>query len=113
MKAIALVVLLTQVLNHLALLNVARPLTIGEIATVLNAARQALTAKTVRLSSVPDGQRSEVLMGEAGWPKLIRMTYGIERGIVSGVVGSSTTPQPAQPKPSHVSSQKSARFRSV
>lgn len=89
-----LVVLLAQALSPSPreLLDVARPLTITEIAAVLNASQQALTAKTFRLSSVPGGQELEVLMGPAGWPKTIRRTYGIESGIVGGVGGSSTRP---------------------
>jgi hypothetical protein len=68
-------------------LNVARPLTITEIATVLRASRQAITAKTFRF-----GQGLEVLMGRAGQPKIVRMTYGIEGGSVSGAVSGSATP---------------------
>jgi hypothetical protein len=64
MKAMGLlVVLLAQTPS---LLDIVRPLTITEIATVLNASRQVLTTKTLRLSSVPSGQGSEILMGPAG-----------------------------------------------
>ena len=71
------------------LLNLARPLTPMEIATVLDASRQALAAKTFRLSFAPGGEGTEVLMGPDGRPKMIRRTYGLEGGTVFGVVGSA------------------------
>jgi hypothetical protein len=76
MKAIATLAvvpaLLAQTLNLSPrdVLNVARPLTATEIATVLSASRQALTSKTFRLPSVPGGRGREVLMGPAGQPKI-------------------------------------------
>ncbi len=67
------------------LLEVARPLTSIELATVLGASQQALTAKTLRLSSVRGGQGVEVLMGPGGQPKIIRITSSVEGGTVSGI----------------------------
>jgi len=72
-------------------LNTARSLTTTEIATVLDASRQALTAKTFRVSFPPRGQGPEVLMGPAGRPKVIRTTYGIEGGVVSRTPGGATS----------------------
>jgi hypothetical protein len=71
------------------LLTAARPLTITEIATVLNASREALTGTTLRVSSAPCGQGPEVLMGAAGQPKIIRTTFGMDSGIVGGIVAGS------------------------
>jgi hypothetical protein len=68
MKAIATLVvvatMLAQTLNLSPrdLLNVARPLTTTEIATVLSASRQALTSKTFRLPSAPGGRGPESLL---------------------------------------------------
>jgi hypothetical protein len=76
------------------LLNIARPLTTTEIATVLDASRQALTAKTFRLSIAPRGQGPEVLMGPAGRPKIIRTTYRIVGGVVGGIVGGVVSGTP-------------------
>ena len=99
MKAVALLALVpalvAQAINPSPreLLNGARPLTSIETATVLNASREALTAKTFRLSSLAGGHGPEVLMGRDGQPKIIRTASGIEGGIVGGVVpGSSPSP---------------------
>ncbi len=95
MKTVALLAVVPALLGQALipspreLLNVARPLTGTEITTVLNASREALTAKTFRLSSVPNGRIAEVLMGPAGLPRIIRSTYRINT--VGGVPGGSTT----------------------
>jgi hypothetical protein len=85
--------LLAQTLNPSArqLLKVERSLTTTEIATVLDASRRALTGKTLRVSSAPRGRGPEVLMGAGGRPKIVRATYGIEGGVVSGTPGSASS----------------------
>ena len=96
MKAAALLValpaLLSQPPSPQSLVEAERALTIAENATVLNGSRRALAAKTFRLSSVSGDQGTEVLMGSAGQPKLIRTTSAIIGGIVSGIVPGSSTP---------------------
>jgi hypothetical protein len=104
MKAVAALLavvpaLLAQPLNPSAreLLDLARPLTTAEIAIVLDASREALTAKTFRLASVLGSQGPEVLMGPGGQPKIIRYRGGIIGGIVSGVApGKSAGPTEAR-----------------
>src|SRR6266571_2386701 len=78
MKAVALMAVVPALLaaalkpSPRELLDVARPLTITEIATVLSASRKAVAAKTFRMSSLPGGRGPEVLMGPAGQPKITR-----------------------------------------
>ena len=73
------------------LLNVERSLTTTAIAAVLGASRQALTGKTFRVSSAPRGRGPEVLMGPGGRPKIVRTTYGIAGGFVSGTPGTASS----------------------
>jgi hypothetical protein len=95
MKTLALMVvvlaLVTQARNQSPreLLDAARPLTSAEIATILAASQNALTAKTFRLSFVGRGGGPDVLMGRAGQPKVIRWVF--EGGIVGGVVFADGT----------------------
>jgi hypothetical protein len=95
MRAIALLTvapaLLAQTLSSSPrkLLNTDRPLTASEIATIFTASRRALAAKTFRLVTAAGGQGTEVLMGPDGRPKMIRRTYGLEGGIVFGVVAGA------------------------
>lgn len=92
---LVMVALLTQARNPSPreLVDLTRPLTDAEVATVLNASREALAAKTFQLSYVGRGGGPDVLMGPAGQPKMIR--WILEGGIVGGVVfadGSSSRP---------------------
>jgi hypothetical protein len=76
------------------LMNRARPLTSAEIATVLDASRQALAAKTFRLSAGNGERGMEVMMGAGGWPRRIRSIYGLLGGTVGGTVrGTATAPR--------------------
>jgi hypothetical protein len=72
-----------------ALLDLARPLTATETATVVDAWQDALTGKTFRLSPLPFGQGPAVLMSGRGQPRIIQTISGITGGIVSGVAGAS------------------------
>jgi hypothetical protein len=76
------------------LLNVARPLTNAEIDIVLGAARDAVAGRTLRLTSLRNGQGPELRMGPAGLPSSFRSVSTIEGGIVSGTVPGDAT-QPA------------------
>ncbi len=66
------------------LLNLQRPLTADEMDTVLSRIRQALAGKTLRLKQ--KGGETEVLVGRAGVPHLIRVSH-IEGERIGGVVG--------------------------
>ena len=59
------------------LLDLARPLTAAEIATVVSGIRQALTGRTLRLVQIMQkrGADAEILMGQAGVPHVIRVAY--------------------------------------
>jgi hypothetical protein len=70
--------------SHRHLLAAARPLTSTEIAAILRAVQEAITAKTFRLST-PLSQGSEVLMGRAGQPRIIRSAGAIIGGVVGGI----------------------------
>jgi hypothetical protein len=94
MKAIALLAVLALFAQTLKpspqdLLNLARPLTPAEIATVLTESRRTLTAKTFRLSFAPGGRGLDILMAPGGQPKMVRRIYGLEGGIAGGIVSSS------------------------
>jgi hypothetical protein len=65
------------------LLDARRPLTSTEIASVLDASHVALADKTFRLS-FGFAPGPEVLMGSAGRPSRIRLSYGLVGGTVSG-----------------------------
>jgi putative oxidoreductase len=65
------------------LLDAQRALTSTEIASVLAASHDALAGKTFRLS-FGFAPGPEVLMGSAGQPARIRVTYGLVSGIVTG-----------------------------
>jgi hypothetical protein len=65
------------------LLRAPRPLTAEEIAIVLRASRDALTGKTLRLSSSPVRPGMEVLMGRSGRPRRLRVDSSLEGGSVS------------------------------
>jgi hypothetical protein len=76
--------LLTQT-AHLSprdLLRLDRSLTHQEIEGVLEASREALSAKTFQLMSVGGQAGPDILMGGAGRPKIIRWTGAIEGGVV-------------------------------
>jgi hypothetical protein len=96
MKAAALLVvvpaLLAQPLSPSPheILNLTRPLTRVEIALVLAASRQALSAKTFRLSFAPGDRGIEVLMGPDGRPKIARAAFGVEAGMVSGIATTTS-----------------------
>jgi hypothetical protein len=80
------------------LLRAARGLSSAEIATVLAAARNALSEKTFRLRSGRPGQPVDVLMGRDGLPKLIRVSGALEGGSVGGVVpGFGMSGEPTRP----------------
>ncbi len=82
------------------LLNLQRPLTAAEIDTVLSRIWQALDGKTLRL--VQKGGETEVLVGRAGVPRLIRVAYDEgERiaGIVGGIPGTGTVRVFTPPEP--------------
>jgi hypothetical protein len=73
------------------LLSLPRPLTAAEIDTVVGEVRQALAGKTLRL--VQKGGETEVLVGQAGVPHRIRVTYTEgERiaAVVGGIPGTGT-----------------------
>ena len=73
------------------LLNLQRSLTAAEIDTVLSRIRQALAGKTLRLKQ--KGSETEVLVGRAGVPHLIRIAHTEgERigGVVGGIPGTGT-----------------------
>lgn len=78
------------------LLDLDRPLTSAEIATVLSASQQSLAAKTFQLSHTPGQRGIEVLMGSGGRPHIIRMAYSLEGGTVSGTVGRGNTSPPTR-----------------
>jgi hypothetical protein len=102
MKTIALLaavpVVLAQTIDPSPrdLLNLARPLTSTEIATVLTELRHALTAATFRLSSAPDSRGTEVLMGPDGRPKMIQRVYSLVGGSVYGGSTPGSVTEPAQ-----------------
>jgi hypothetical protein len=86
MKAFALVALaFVQAADQSprALMTVARPLTNAEIAIVLAASRDAVAGKTLRLTSLVNGQGPELRMGPAGLPRAFRNASTITGGIVS------------------------------
>jgi hypothetical protein len=58
----------------------ARALQAPEIAVVLDAARAAISGRTLRLSYVPGGAGPEVLMGANGRPRYVRSVSGGEFG---------------------------------
>ena len=70
------------------LLNAARPLTVNEIAAVLDASRHAVARKTFQVSSLMFQYSGDVLIGPAGRPRFVRSISGIEGGVVGGVVGT-------------------------
>lgn len=82
-----------------ALLNAERPLMAAEIAKVLRAAQHAIAGKTFRLSVVTGGAGSEFLMGSGGRLRMVRMSGGIEGGIVGGVAACASPPCPASAPP--------------
>jgi hypothetical protein len=75
MLALALVLaLFAQDLNPSPrnLLHLTRPLTTAEVLTILKASREALSEKTLRVSSLSRGHVVDILMGRAGQPKMMR-----------------------------------------
>jgi hypothetical protein len=92
-----LTVLLAQVVSQSPreLLQVARPLTSAEIAIVLAASRDVVAGKTLRLTSVFNGQGPELRMGPAGLPTAVRSTSTIEGGMIS-VSADGTRPVSTQ-----------------
>ena len=77
------------------LLRVARPLTSAEIAIVLAASRDAMAGRTLRLTSVFNGQGPELRMGPAGLPSAFRSVFTITGGMVS-VAADGTRPVSTQ-----------------
>ena len=78
------------------LLNLQRPLTAAEIDTVLNRIRQALVGRTLRLVQIVQkrGADSEILMGQAGMPHVIRFAYECI-AVVNGECVTSRVPPSA------------------
>jgi hypothetical protein len=74
------------------LLRVDRALSGHEIATILSASRDALTAKTFRLASVQFNTGPDILMGRAGRPRIVRWTGAIEGGVAGPARPDGTVP---------------------
>jgi hypothetical protein len=78
-----------------------RALTPAEIVAVLNASRQAIAGRTLRMSYGTSGTGPEVLMTAAGRPRLMRMSGGVMGGTVSGMVGGVVSSGSNAPPPTH------------
>ena len=76
------------------LLTQERPLTAVEVAAVLNASRAEVAGRTFRLSAGTDGRGLEILTGANGQPKMARVVYTVEGGVVGGTAGGS----PSEPR---------------
>jgi hypothetical protein len=70
------------------LLTVARPLRMEEISRILTAVRTAIAGRTMRIAVAPDGPGPDILFGVDGRPRIVRMTGGIEGGVVTSDGGS-------------------------
>ena len=74
------------------LLDLNRPLTVGEIAIVLRAAQEVMDGKTFRLSFENSDSAIRVLMGPGGRPRLTQMNSGMIHGTVGGIAPGANTP---------------------
>jgi len=100
MRGVALLaVTLMQVMNQSPreLMRIARPLSGAEIAVVLAASRDAMAGRTLRLSSIFNGDGPDLRMGPAGLPSLFRSTATVIGGMVWGhLPGDSNPPASTQ-----------------
>jgi hypothetical protein len=74
------------------LLNAARPLTTAEIGIVLAASRDALAGRTLRLTSLFNGQGPDLRMGPAGLPGAVRSASTVTGGFVGGIPSGGGPP---------------------